>query len=309
MQNCQQCKENKPLSAYEKYNTGNYRGTCKLCRNRQIIINIEKNKDKILQIQSTIKNKTCTKCNLNKNISEFNKLIRSQDGYCNLCKGCYKLTRKPKNDNSVLNANLNKACITCSYVGNNFRKNLKSLDSYFNQCNNCWKPIEWNKEKQHASYKKYYDNNKDKMKAKWDRHAKKINRRIRSALNSRIKGCLFSKKLRTFEYTGCNNVFLKKWFEFLFEENMSWNNYGEWHIDHIKPCSSYDFNNEQEIFTCFNWQNLRPCWKKYNLEKSGKIDNELIAFYKEKAELFSKNNPTTKSDTKLSDGSIEKIEV
>ena len=46
---------------------------------------------------------------------------------------------------------------------------------------------------------------------------------------------------------------------------MTFDNYGEWHIDHVKPCSSFDLTNEQEIYECFNWKNIRPCWKKLNL--------------------------------------------
>jgi len=90
---------------------------------------------------------------------------------------------------------------------------------------------------------------------------------------------------------------------------MSWENYGKWHIDHIKPCSSYDFNKSEDIIECFNWKNLRPCWGKENLEKSDKIDLVLINKFKTKAETFLKSNSITKFNVETLNGSMQNIEV
>jgi len=218
MQTCLNCNKPKNLSAFEKLDSGNLRKTCRTCRNNQKIVNAENKKKEILKLKATIKVKTCSKCENLKDIKEFNELIRSKDGYNKMCKKCYKLSRKPKNNNKVLNETLNKTCSVCSYVGNNFKKCSKSLDGYFHQCNNCWKPIEWNKEKQKVAEKKYCENNKEKLREKWRKQGKNINRRIRDSLNKRIKSCLFSKNNKTFEYTGCDNNFLKKWFEHNFSK-------------------------------------------------------------------------------------------
>jgi hypothetical protein len=53
---------------------------------------------------------------------------------------------------------------------------------------------------------------------------------------------------------------------------MSWKNYGKWHIDHIRPCSSFDLSDPQQQRTCFNYSNLQPLWAKDNLNKSNKLD-------------------------------------
>jgi hypothetical protein len=37
---------------------------------------------------------------------------------------------------------------------------------------------------------------------------------------------------------------------------MNFNNYGDWEIDHIKPISSYDLNNFEEVKNCYNYKNL-----------------------------------------------------
>jgi len=45
---------------------------------------------------------------------------------------------------------------------------------------------------------------------------------------------------------------------------------GEWHIDHIRPCSSFNFINEEEQKACFHYSNLQPLWAEDNIKKSDK---------------------------------------
>ena len=52
---------------------------------------------------------------------------------------------------------------------------------------------------------------------------------------------------------------------------MSWSNRGEWHIDHIIPCSSFNLLDEKEQEKCFHYTNLQPLWAAENLSKSNKI--------------------------------------
>lgn len=70
---------------------------------------------------------------------------------------------------------------------------------------------------------------------------------------------------------GCSSDFMRAHIEKQFTKGMTWDNYGEWHIDHIMPCAQFDLSNQMHADICFNWQNLRPLWATENLSKSDTI--------------------------------------
>lgn len=57
-----------------------------------------------------------------------------------------------------------------------------------------------------------------------------------------------------------------------FEEGMNWNNWSHkgWHIDHIKPLSSFDLSKREEFLKACNYTNLQPLWAVDNFKKSNK---------------------------------------
>lgn len=52
---------------------------------------------------------------------------------------------------------------------------------------------------------------------------------------------------------------------------MTWANYGEWHIDHILPCASFNLSDYKEQQKCFHYTNLQPLWAVDNYKKHDKI--------------------------------------
>ena len=94
--------------------------------------------------------------------------------------------------------------------------------------------------------------------------------RLKSALRSRLHSCLKRKEGNTMDFVGCPLPQLQAHLEDLFTENMTWDNYGEWHVDHIKPCASFDFTDDEEVKKCFHYTNLQPLWAKDNLSKGAK---------------------------------------
>ena len=60
-----------------------------------------------------------------------------------------------------------------------------------------------------------------------------------------------------------------------FTNGMTWDNYGEWHVDHVKPISSYIILEigDDEFMNCWSLNNLQPLWGKENISKSNKLFN------------------------------------
>ncbi len=99
-----------------------------------------------------------------------------------------------------------------------------------------------------------------------------ISTRLRTHLNDFIK----SGKNDVIEgIIGCNYHNFKKWLQFQFDKKMTFDNYGSyWTIDHVCPCCTYDLTNEDELYICFNWRNLRPLKKLDNYKKNSKVDED-----------------------------------
>lgn len=76
------------------------------------------------------------------------------------------------------------------------------------------------------------------------------------------------------ELLGCPLDVAKNHIEKQFKDGMTWDNHGEWHIDHIKPCASYDLNIPEEQKKCFHYTNLQPLWANENLSKSDKWESK-----------------------------------
>lgn len=117
------------------------------------------------------------------------------------------------------------------------------------------------------------------VKAARKRHYLKHRKTPMARLNSSISFCIRlslkgEKGGRHWEnLVGYTLYDLKKHIEEQFTDGMSWDNYGEWHIDHILPKSIFYFTNtdDYDFQRCWALSNLRPLWKTDNLHKSAKI--------------------------------------
>ena len=58
-----------------------------------------------------------------------------------------------------------------------------------------------------------------------------------------------------------------------FTEGMEWDNYGEWHVDHRLPITSFKFKEvgDNEFMRCWELNNLQPMWGDENISKSNKV--------------------------------------
>src|SRR5690606_14358207 len=73
-------------------------------------------------------------------------------------------------------------------------------------------------------------------------------------------------------YLGCTWVFLKEYLAGKFINGMSWDNYGEWHVDHITPLASAQ--TKDELIKLCHYSNLQPLWAFDNLSKGAKIPDK-----------------------------------
>ncbi len=102
---------------------------------------------------------------------------------------------------------------------------------------------------------------------KWDsfkhRYQNDLEFRIKNCLRRRIRKLIESGKRLTNAtriLLGCSIREFTQHIEKQFQPGMSWDNYGEWELDHIKPCCQFDLTQIEQQRLCFHFSNYRPLW-------------------------------------------------
>ena len=99
----------------------------------------------------------------------------------------------------------------------------------------------------------------------------KITERIRSRINLCLKRYKTIKSQEFKTLLGTNDMqVIWDHLQKQFKKGMTKENHGLWHIDHIKPVSSFDLTKPEEQIKCFHYTNLQPLWAKENLSKGAK---------------------------------------
>ena len=98
-----------------------------------------------------------------------------------------------------------------------------------------------------------------------------ISRSCRNRVYVAMSRQLAQKSSKTIELTGCTWKFLREYIESKFSFGMTWGNRGEWHIDHIRPCDSFDLTDVNQQRQCFHYTNLQPLWALDNLRKGSNV--------------------------------------
>jgi hypothetical protein len=129
--------------------------------------------------------------------------------------------------------------------------------------------------KRRERQKLWVQNNPEKVKEgyrirnakRWKDSRYKTSKSVSNYVNKLIKD---KDNYHTFDILGYSLQDLMNHLESQFVEGMSWENHGEWHIDHIKPVCSFNFNSreDEDFKKCWALENLRPLWAKENLKKS-----------------------------------------
>jgi hypothetical protein len=122
-----------------------------------------------------------------------------------------------------------------------------------------------NREKARARWRRFRQRHPEKRREFETHRRRDPAERAADALGRKIRHILkgtFPSDISALGYDGDE---LRRHVESQFLPGMSWANYGEWHIDHIKPRSTFRLPNE--IFKCFALSNLRPLWAIDNISQ------------------------------------------
>ena len=123
--------------------------------------------------------------------------------------------------------------------------------------------------KEHVdNYKRDYERNRRRIDPKY-----RLGARTRTALYTCLKEANVAKYRSTFLLLGYTLEELMSHLEALFTEGMTWDNYGEWHVDHKIPMASFNFEttDDREFKLCWCLDNLQPLWGPDNLSKGIKL--------------------------------------
>lgn len=197
------------------------------------------------------------------------KEFKSSKKYCN--EECRKSYQKINNKNKKTEHTKNCKQCGVEFITTNSRKVFCSgcISKRTNKtriCKQCGK--EYTKVNKFSSF--FYCSKECKKLMNKSNLNSFIKRKVKTRLKKALRGN--SKIGKTVELLGCTIPELRQYLESLFEPNMSWDNYGAWHIDHIRPCASFDLTDPEQQKLCFHYTNLQPLWAEDNLKKGKKLD-------------------------------------
>jgi hypothetical protein len=152
-----------------------------------------------------------------------------------------------------------------------------------------WEKV--NKEKRRLQHSDWYESNKDKIKVqqkiyyknnknkRYNYHYNKLKTDIQYKLSCNLRTRLYNainnnqKVGSAIKDLGCSVEEFKSYLESKFSPGMTWDNWTTdgWHIDHIKPLSSFDLTDRKQLLEACHYTNLQPLWAKDNIIKSDKL--------------------------------------
>ena len=242
---CCKCKVKLPLEHYEKKRSGDYFKQCNQCREKGRL-NAQKNKCEHNRKKCECKecggsricehNRSRTRCKEcgGRSICEHNRIksVCKECGGGSICDHNRSRTRCKECGGGTI-CNHNKIRNICKECGGGSICEHNKRKSFCKECD----------EKGHLS--------------------NIVRSRVHNALRQ-------EKKDHSIEYLGCTIEEFKQHIESQFKENMSWDNYGEWHIDHITPLK-YENPTIEQVIERLHYKNTQPLWASENLSKRNRF--------------------------------------
>lgn len=133
---------------------------------------------------------------------------------------------------------------------------------------------EKNRETIRSNNKRYEERNRESLKMRRQERMSNDKRfRLRYLLRLRLNNALSGryKNGSAVKDLGCSVDEFVQHIESKFVKGMSWENRGAWHLDHIKPLSSFNLEDRNELLKACHFSNIQPLWAKDNLKKGSKL--------------------------------------
>jgi hypothetical protein len=285
MQVCNYCNVDLKLEKFQKRKNGAYHKQCTKCGNEKAVIA----KESRIRLQK--QKQVCIDCDDSKSVLKFytvgdqyhDKCIACCDGIEYVCGGCVvvkelaefyvrKDTNKPRGEC--------KQCVLQRKQGwrnNNVEHNKQTAKAYRERPDIKEKSKEYQAILYRTPGHKEHKATLARISSK-KRYHTDPNYRMKKIMRARFKELVYAgyKKESVMTLLGCSPDHLFKWINFQFDENMNWENQGDyWHMDHIKPCASFNFEDINDQKECFHWTNLQPLFKTENIIKSDTYNDSI----------------------------------
>jgi len=210
--------------------------------------------------------KVCTKCGLEKPVTEFSRSRAVKSGRASSCKVCYRAADK-RMRSSRREADL---CSRCGNPAEPGKTRCAGCNSKHNAKERRYTIS--NPDGKRARQTRYKNKNLDAFRARVtsradERYRTDTHFRLSSVLRARLRAAVkagFSRLASSVKDLGCSIEEFREYIEDQFLPGMSWSNWGRgpghWNIDHIVPFAIVDLNNQEVQRKIVHHSNLRPLW-------------------------------------------------
>ena len=178
-----------------------------------------------------------------------------------------------------------KNCCGCKSIclESNFYESKNTNDGLHLQCISCSK-IYYNENRE--TTRKYYLENRDNILKNQLQNRSKVNTRMNEYNKNRVKTDVIFRLIRnkrrridhalngklksssTRDFLGVDIDLYRKWIEWQFTPEMTWDNTEN---DHVNPICLFDVSKDEELKEAFSWKNTRPLLKHDPQQKGTKF--------------------------------------
>lgn len=210
--------------------------------------------------------RACTRCHHQKPLWDFNEKT-AEDGYTRNCTKCCEARAREKENAKCEHSQRRERCSVCN--DNALCKHSQRPDRC-RECNGSSFCQHQNRKERCLECGRGCDHSKRKDRCKvcspLGHLARVVSKRIQKSLKNQ-------KSTKSISYLGISITKYRLYLEGLFEEGMSWDNFGDWQIDHIIPLF-YRQNDKyptlQQIEKRLHYTNTQPLWALDNMSKGNR---------------------------------------